>query len=109
MLTWKIALAVLAILAGSAKDPAQVNIYAETFLVSEVVGEKVILTDFNGMQWAFYDTEGDDWRPGDVASCVMSDNGTEIIFDDQILSIKYSGYIEGGDDLTGEMSGNAWN
>lgn len=109
MLTWKVTLLALSILAGTAKDPAQVNIYAETFLVSEVVGEKVILTDFNGFQWAFYDTEGDDWKPGDVASCVMSDNGTEIIFDDQILSIKYSGYIEGGDNLTGEMSGNAWN
>ena len=108
MLTWKIAILTLAALAGSAKNPENINIYAETFLVSEVVGEKVILTDFNGMQWAFYDTEGDDWRPGDIASCIMSDNGTEIIFDDQILSIKYSGYIEGGDELT-DSAENAWN
>lgn len=109
MLTWKITLAALAILASGAKDPAKVNIYAETFIVSETIGNKVVLTDFNGMQWAFYDTDGDDWHAGDIASCIMSDNGTEIIFDDQILSIKYSGYLEGGDDLTGEMSGNAWN
>lgn len=109
MLTWKITLAALAILASGAKDPAKVNIYAETFIVSETIGEKVILTDFNGFQWSFYDTEGDDWKPGDVASCIMSDEGTPLIYDDQILSIKYSGYLEGCDDLTGEMSGNAWN
>lgn len=108
MLTWKVTLLALSILAGSAKNPAQINIYAETFIVSETIGNKVILTDFNGFQWAFYDTEGDDWRPGDIASCIMSDEGTPLIFDDQILSIKYSGYIEGGDELT-DSAENAWN
>lgn len=49
--------------------------------------------DFNGNVWEFYGCE--DWAIGDIASLLMNDNGTAIIYDDTIMSARYQGTFEG--------------
>ena len=94
---WKLALASLvALLNGN----PNVSLYATTFVVSETkeITDTVILTDmYSGQQFSFKGIE--DWHIGDLAACVMSDNGTETIYDDSILTIKYAGWVEPGEEL----------
>ncbi len=73
------------------------TLYPKTFTVSAVDpdNDMVFLTDFNNNEWVIEGVE--DWMEGDVASAVMSDNGTPVIYDDVILDIRYSGYLwQGG-------------
>ena len=49
--------------------------------------------DFNGNIWEFYGCE--DWCVNDIASLLINDNGTENIYDDEIMSAKYNGTFEG--------------
>ena len=51
-----------------------------------------VFEDFNGFRWGFYGVE--DFLIGDIVAVIMNDNGTETIFDDQIVDIKYCGYEE---------------
>lgn len=96
---WKIALASLvALLNGN----PQVNIYATTFVVSEVkyASDEVIFWDMYTRQQRAY-PGADDWSKGDLVACIMSDNGTENVADDPILSAKYAGLrIDLGEELT---------
>ena len=66
--------------------------YANTACVMAISTgtDTVIVEDFNGNLWAFYGVE--DWLEGDCVSLVMSDAGTEEIYDDEILSVRYSGW-----------------
>lgn len=79
--------------ASHAGEPAPKNYYAMTAVVSDLdyAGDTVTVENASGFTWCFEGTE--DWEVGDVASLVMDDNGTEIIFDDEIVSVRYSGYI----------------
>ena len=52
--------------------------------------DTVIVEDCSGNLWAFYGVE--DWMVGDCVSLVMSDAGTEEIYDDEILSVRYSAW-----------------
>ena len=69
------------------------TVYPATFVVSAVDPDtdRVFLTDFNNNEWVIEGVE--DWMEGDVASAIMADNGTPIIYDDRIVDIRYSGYI----------------
>jgi hypothetical protein len=70
------------------------TLYPKTFTVSAVDldNDMVFLVDYNGNEWAIYGIE--DWMEGDVASAIMSDNGTpDSIYDDKIVDIRYSGYL----------------
>ena len=69
--------------------------YAQMTVVVEVNREadEVVCKDFNGMLWVF--TGCEDWAEGDIAAMIMNDMGTELIFDDEIVSVKYDGWIEG--------------
>lgn len=69
------------------------TIYPKTFVVSacDLDNDKVFLVDCAGNEWAISGIE--DWIEGDVASVIMSDNGTPEIYDDEILEIRYSGYL----------------
>lgn len=70
------------------------TVYPKTFIVSacDLDNDKVFLVDFNGNEWTISGIE--DWMEGDVASAIMSDNGTpDSIYDDKILDIQYSGYL----------------
>lgn len=70
------------------------DIYPTTAIVSEVNYEEnlVSVEDFNGNVWQF--TETDDWEIGDICSMIMDSKKTERIYDDEILSVRYSGHQE---------------
>ena len=69
-----------------------VRFYALTTQVVEIDRDAGIVTveDANGNLWEFEGVE--DWEVGDCASMIMSDNGTDAIFDDEILDIRYSNW-----------------
>ena len=101
---WKIG---IAILLGLFNGNPNISLYATTFVVTETrqTDDLVILTDLtSGHQYSFYGIE--DWERGCVAACVMSDNGTTNIYDDQILTVKYDGWIDLGEELTGYVEAN---
>lgn len=54
--------------------------------------DRVTIKDSNGNLWQFDGIE--DYEVGDFCSCVMNDNNTELIFDDEIVSVQYAGYFE---------------
>lgn len=54
--------------------------------------DTVACADPQGNIWEFYGCE--DWACGDIVAMTMSDAGTpETIYDDEILSVKYCGYM----------------
>jgi hypothetical protein len=75
----------------------QINMgfYPMTTVVTDVNydTDEVTCTDFNGNDWVF--TECEDWNEGDICSMIMCDNGTEIIYDDIIISERYDGWFDG--------------
>ena len=52
--------------------------------------DTVYLEDCNGNIWSLYGVE--DWTPGDAAAIIMDDNGTELIYNDMIISATYSAW-----------------
>ena len=75
-----------------------IGTYAEQYPTTMIVNElnydenTVICIDFNGNEWAFEGIE--DWRIGDIASMIMDDMETELIYDDIIIMVRYSGYVK---------------
>ena len=67
--------------------------YPKTAVIVELCEEDdlVIAEDANGQNWCFSGIE--DWCIGDLASMIMDDMGTEIIYDDEIVDAYYSGYV----------------
>jgi hypothetical protein len=67
----------------------ETDIYPLLTIVTEVDGDKDLVTveDNNGFIWQF---EGvDDWKEGDLCNCLMNGRGTEEIFDDEIIITRY--------------------
>ena len=82
------------VLSMGGNDISNVNIYPQTFAVVEVDAENdlVVCVDTCGNEWAFDGAE--DWQRGDMVSAIMSDMGTsDYIYDDEFVSVKYSGYF----------------
>lgn len=50
----------------------------------------VTITTYGGDDFQFEGCE--DWFVGDICSTIMFDNGTESIYDDEIVSVRYCGY-----------------
>ena len=69
--------------------------YAMSTIVVDIsdATDTVTIRDFNGNLWQFKGVE--DWALDDICACVMDDNGTAEIKDDEIISVRYSGYIGG--------------
>lgn len=65
--------------------------YAMCAVVVEISAgnDTVTIKDYNGNLWQFIGTEN--WAVGDVCACVMNDNGTAEIKDDEIISTRYQG------------------
>lgn len=65
-------------------------VYPSTAVVVSVDRENDVVTciDGNGEEWQF--TEADDWFVGDLISMLMNDKGTPSIYDDEIVSVRYS-------------------
>lgn len=74
---------------------APAKTYALTTEVVELDRENdvVVCEGFNGNLWEFYGCE--DWQIGDIASLLMNDNGTDTIYDDEIITAHYNGTFEG--------------
>jgi len=72
------------------------NLYAKSMLVYEVDREYDILylTDSNGNGWEYIGIE--DLGVGDVVDCLMYNNQTDIIYDDKIVKLQYSGFTAEG-------------
>lgn len=73
---------------------AKTETYALTAVVTDIDENTdiVLIKSGTGLTWCFYGVE--DWSVGDIASCVMDTKGTEIVFDDEIVSVQYGGYFE---------------
>lgn len=73
----------------------QPELYPMAFVVDEIDRESdlVYIKTAAGFIYSFESVE--DWMIGDIAAAIMSDNGTpETITDDQIINIRYCGYID---------------
>ena len=68
------------------------NIYADCGLIMDEPTEIVQVTFQNGNVFAIENTDGD-WILGDLMTIIFDDNGTMEIYDDTIISYKYSGWI----------------
>ena len=55
--------------------------------------DEVTCTDFTGNQWVF--TGCEDWNEDEICTLLMCDNGTDIIYDDIIISEHYDGWFDG--------------
>ena len=76
-------------------DEKEKSTYALTTQVVQVDYENdvVVCQDFNGDLWEFSGCE--DWLYGDIASMVMNDKGTPEKYDDEIVSVRYGGWLDG--------------
>jgi hypothetical protein len=66
--------------------------YAKQGIITAIdtAHDTVTFTDFQGNNWDFYGTE--DWRENDVIAAIMDTQGTDLIYDDVIISVTYQGY-----------------
>ena len=66
------------------------NIYPAVFEVVEINESKdiIYLVDVNGNEWIWEGAE--DWEIGDFAAATMNTNGTEVIYDDIIVELRYT-------------------
>ena len=71
------------------------EIYPQTFVVDLVNHEQnfMVLVDFNGNEWVYNGVE--DFDCGDIVAAIMEECGTPTIYDDEIVMIRYVGYMEG--------------
>lgn len=79
--------------------PAQAETYPDVLMVVDLDEHEdvVIAVDFNGNEWTWTGIE--DLFPGDMVAVVMDDQGTETIYDDEIIDLRYCGWIEGWMDI----------
>ena len=66
---------------------------AQQELVDTTAQDALVLIDSTGNEWIWYGIE--DYDVGDIVAAIMDDNGTEIIYDDAIITMRYTGYAEG--------------
>ena len=76
-------------------DACERDVYAALTVVTEVDEEEdvVYCVDFSGNEWSFTGIE--DWMVGDFCSMVMDNMGTKCIYDDEIVSTRYTGWLNG--------------
>lgn len=69
--------------------------YPDTGLVTCVDTETDTVTYVcqNGNEFQFYGTE--DWMEGDLVSVIMENMGTDTVYDDEIVTVRYSGWFDG--------------
>lgn len=75
------------------KAPKTENYPISTIVVELHTDEDVVVVkDFNGNLWEFYGCE--DWAVGDICAMIMNDCGTAEIYDDEIVSVRYCGWVD---------------
>lgn len=85
----------LLVLNGKEKEASKIeNLYPLCGIVTEVDYKKdyIVIEDFTGNLWVWEGAE--DWGRKDIASMIMDDKGTDLIIDDEIVKIYYSGWVE---------------
>lgn len=75
----------------NAVPSANSSLYPMSATVSEVKGNVVTVTNFNGIKYQFFGAE--DWAVGDICAAIMNDNGTESVYDDKISAVRYCGWV----------------
>lgn len=82
---------VMCVMVAHAEEP---NFYARVGVVfrMDYTENIVYVVDFFGEEWSFFGCE--DWDVGDFVAAVMDTMGTELIYDDEIVSVTYNGYIK---------------
>lgn len=92
---------VAAAMALAAGITANAEIYPKSGIVTDVNETKnsVTVMDLNGNEWSFSGSE--DWIPGDNVAMIMDDQGTTIIYDDEIVSVRYEGNRRGFEIIEG--------
>lgn len=72
---------------------ASAEIYPMAFSVIDVnhAEDVVVLLDGNGDEWIWEGAE--DWMIGDVAAAIVEDNNTGCVHDDELVTLRYCGYI----------------
>ena len=89
------------ILCSCGEKPATIQNDSELYPMNTVVNEideendVVVCADYNGNLWEFYGVE--DWQEGDFATMIMDTCGTATIYDDEIVTVRYNGTVEGLD------------
>ncbi len=72
---------------------ASAEIYPQTFIVSDIKDDVLILVDYNENEWIWEGAE--DYTVGDIVAAIMDDNNTITIYDDAIVTLRYVSYMEG--------------
>lgn len=79
---------------GECKD-----LYPLTGIVTEIHEvdkdtDLVTMTTANGNQFSWYADAEDCWSINDLASCIMNSNGTDEVYDDEIVDAHYVGTLD---------------
>lgn len=79
------------------------NFNSVVAMVTEINEESnlITVTCSNGNMFSFYN-EKEDWCCGDLCSLIMYNKGTDIVYDDAVVDVKYGGFVE----LFEEMENN---
>lgn len=85
--------------AAPTTDGTYKDLYPLTGIVTEVHEvekdmDLVTMTTANGNQFSWYADAEDCWAINDLASCIMNSNGTEIVYDDEIVDAHYAGGLK---------------
>ena len=69
-------------------------IYSNSYIITDIdyKNDLVTISTTTGIEYQFFGCE--DYMTGDIISCIMFTNYTEIVTDDIILHNEYSGTIE---------------
>ena len=80
---------------------ALADTYPTLFVVTEVdeVSDSMLMVDFNGQLWEWYGIE--DTFPGDMIAAIMDDCGTDEVYDDEIVAIRYCGWLDAWQEIVG--------
>lgn len=72
------------------------SFYPSCGVVTEInrTEDYVVYEEFNGNLFSFYGAE--DYEVGDIVATIMSDKGTECVYDDEVISARYCGYTAEG-------------
>lgn len=91
MITVVMMCAVLVGAVNAQEDTSNYYALVGEVVVIDTVKDEVTVQDFNGNLWVF--TGCEDWIIGDSCGMVMDTMNTPVIYDDEILSVKYQGWM----------------
>lgn len=84
--------------AAPTTDGEYKDLYPLTGIVTEVEHmedtDLITMTTANGNQFSWYVDSTDDWCINDLASCIMNSNGTDEVYDDEIVDAHYVGTLD---------------